>query len=62
MPVPLELREIGWHTEEFDRISVAYGLSLQRGLEKIVSAIEVPDITLHAPTERINYFVSKDQC
>jgi hypothetical protein len=62
MPVPPELREIGWHSEEFDRISVAYGLSLQRGLEKIVSAIEVPDVTRYVPTEKLDIFVSKDQC
>jgi hypothetical protein len=62
MPVPPELREIGWHSEEFDRISVAYGLSLQRGLEKIVSAIEVPDVTRYVPNEKLDSFVSKDQC
>jgi hypothetical protein len=62
MPVPPELREIGWHSEEFDRISVAYGLSLQRGLEKIVSAVEIPDITRYVPSEKLDNFVSKDQC
>lgn len=62
MPVPPELREIGWHSEDFDRISVAYGLSLQRGLEKIVRAVEVPDITRHVPTEKFDNLISKDQC
>jgi len=62
MPVPLELRDSGWRLEEFDRISVAYGLSLQRDLEKIVRDVEVPDVTRYVVTESSDRYVSKDQC
>lgn len=62
MPVPLELKDVGWRLEEFDRISVAYGLSLQRDLEKIVRDIEVPDVTRYVATESSDRYVSKDQC
>lgn len=62
MPVPLELKDDGWHLEDFDRISVAYGLSLGLDLEKIVRAIEVPDVRRHVSTESSDRYVSKDQC
>ena len=62
MPVPIELKDNGWRLEEFDRISVAYGLSLQQGLEKIVRAVEVPDIARSKVSEASERYVSKDQC
>ena len=62
MPVPLELKDNGWHLEDFDRISVAYGLSLRLDLEKIVRDIEVPDVTRHVSNESSDRYVSKDQC
>ena len=62
MPVPVELRDTGWHSEDFDRISVAYGLSLEQGLEKIVRSIDVPDIAPYVESATSDRFVSKDQC
>lgn len=61
MPVPVELRDTGWHLEEFDRISVAYGLSLTQSLEKIVRNIEVPDVNRQSSESSADRFVSKDQ-
>jgi hypothetical protein len=60
MPVPSELKDTGWHLEDFDRISVAYGLSLQQSLEKIVRAIDVPDFARLVSTETADRYVSKD--
>ncbi len=62
MPVPVELKDAGWHLEDFDRISVAYGLSLQQSLEKIVRAIEVPDVKRPISSDGHDRYVSKDQC
>lgn len=62
MPVPVELKDAGWHLEDFDRISVAYGLSLQQSLEKIVRAIDVPDVKKPVSSDGHDRYVSKDQC
>jgi hypothetical protein len=62
MPVPIELRDSGFQSEEFDRISVAYGLSLQQGLEKIVRAIDVPDVVRVVKADATDRYVSKDDC
>jgi hypothetical protein len=62
MPVPLELRDSGLQSEEFDRLSVAYGLSLQQGLEKIVRAIDVPDVVRDLKVDTSDRYVSKDDC
>ena len=62
MPVPLELRDSGLQSEEFDRLSVAYGLSLQQGLEKIVRAIDVPDMVRDVKADLTDRYVSKDDC
>jgi hypothetical protein len=64
LPVPLDLVDMGWHADDFDRISVAYGLSLSGGgsnsLGKIVRAIDVPDIGVCTVVELEDPFVSKD--
>lgn len=48
MPVPAELADFGMNASEFDRISVAYGLSqvgnANEGIGKIVRAIDVPPL------------------
>jgi hypothetical protein len=62
LPVPIELKDVGWRLEEFDRISVAYGLSLQQGLEKIIRECDVPDINRDRFLDSSDRFVSKDQC
>lgn len=62
MPVPTELKDAGWQLEDFDRISVAYGLSLQQSLEKIVREIQVPDASRYVSTANDDRYVSKDQC
>ncbi|WP_368622620.1 hypothetical protein [Paraburkholderia sp. BR13444] len=65
LPVPSDLADSGWHGEEFDRLSVAYGLSLSgdgdRSLGKIVRAIEVPDAENYRPKDAGDCYVSKDQ-
>ncbi|WP_124750122.1 hypothetical protein [Burkholderia stagnalis] len=65
LPVPRDLVDSGWHGEEFDRLSVAYGLSLSgdgdRSLGKIVRAIEVPDAESYRPKDGGDCYVSKDQ-
>lgn len=65
LPVPAELAEIGWHADDFDRLSVAYGLSLSgqedTTLGRIVRAIEVPDAVVEQTANRGDAFVSKDQ-
>ncbi|ORC47830.1 hypothetical protein B2G74_22260 [Burkholderia sp. A27] len=65
LPVPRDLADSGWHGEEFDRLSVAYGLSLsgdgERSLGKIVRAIEVPDAESYRPKDTGDRYVSKDQ-
>lgn len=60
MPVPSELVEVGWTADEFDRISVAYGLSLG-GLGSIVRSIDVPDVRLYTPQGSDEKYISKDQ-
>lgn len=65
LPVPQDLVDSGWHADDFDRLSVAYGLSLagqgDTTLGRIIRSIEVPDIRPQAPQERDGVFVSKDQ-
>ena len=65
LPVPRELADIGWHAEQYDRISVAYGLSFSgdgdASLGRIVRAIDVPDVPPRTTTEREDRYVSKDQ-
>ena len=64
LPVPQDLVDTGWHTDDFERLSVAYGLSLASDCEttlgRIVSAIEVPDMKPYVPPARDDAFVSKD--
>jgi hypothetical protein len=64
LPVPQDLVDTGWHADDFDRLSVAYGLSLagngETTLGRIVRAIEVPDVQSHRPLRREDNFVSKD--
>jgi len=64
-PVPPELAEGGWHAEDFDRISVAYGLSLsgqgETSLGEIVRAIDVPDAPRREGVLVQDRYVSKDQ-
>jgi hypothetical protein len=64
-PVPPELAEAGWHPEDFDRISVAYGLSLagqgESSLGQIVRAIDVPDAPKREGALVQDRYVSKDQ-
>ncbi|WP_298236594.1 hypothetical protein [uncultured Azohydromonas sp.] len=66
LPVPRDLTDSGWHAEDFDRLSVAYGLSLAGGegttLGRIVRAMEVPSVaTASAASRNESGFVSKDQ-
>lgn len=65
LPVPQDLVDLGWHAEDFDRISVAYGLSLSgegdNSLGKIVRALDVPNRRAYQTAESENRFVSKDQ-
>jgi hypothetical protein len=66
LPVPGDLAEAGWHAEDFDRLSVAYGLSLagheESSLGRIVRSIEVPDIrTCNGASEDASIYISKDQ-
>ncbi|WAC73154.1 hypothetical protein OU995_27280 [Roseateles sp. SL47] len=65
LPLPPDLVESGWHADDFDRLSVAYGLSLAGNgdttLGSIVRAIEVPDADRYQPSVRDSAFVSKDQ-
>jgi hypothetical protein len=65
LPVPAEFAETGWHADDFDRLSVAYGLSLSgqedTTLGRIVRAIEVPDAIMGKTPDRGDAFVSKDQ-
>jgi len=65
LPVPQDLVDTGWHADDFDRLSVAYGLSLagngETTLGRIVCAIEVPDAKPYIPPVRDDAFVSKDQ-
>ncbi len=65
LPVPQDLVDTGWHADDFDRLSVAYGLSLagdgETTLGRIVRAIEVPDAKPYSPPVRDDAFVSKDQ-
>jgi hypothetical protein len=66
LPVPGDLAETGWHADDFDRLSVAYGLSLaghgESSLGRIVRSIEVPDVR---PNRRDDddgsRYISKDQ-
>lgn len=65
LPVPQDLVETGWHADDFDRLSVAYGLSLagngEASLGRIVRAIEVPNAGTYEPPVREREYVSKDQ-
>ncbi len=65
LPVPQDLVDTGWHADDFDRLSVAYGLSLagngETTLGRIVRAIEVPDAKPYVSPARDDAFVSKDQ-
>lgn len=65
LPVPQELADMGWHSDDFDRLSVAYGLSLggrgETALGRIVRDIEVPDVPLHRQTSQEDRYLSKDQ-
>lgn len=65
LPVPQDLVDTGWHADDFDRLSVAYGLSLagngETTLGRIVRAIDVPDVKPYASPVRDDAFVSKDQ-
>ncbi len=65
LPVPQDLVESGWHADDFDRLSVAFGLSLagqgETSLGRIVRSIEVPDVRPCQRQERDDVFVSKDQ-
>lgn len=65
LPVPQDLADLGWHADDFGRLSVAYGLSLAGNAEttlgQIVRDIDVPDVRSNGPVERDDNFVSKDQ-
>jgi hypothetical protein len=65
LPVPQDLVDIGWHAEDFDRISVAYGLSMSgdggSSLGQIVRAIDVPNRRAYETVEDETRFISKDQ-
>lgn len=65
LPVPQDLVDTGWHSDDFDRLSVAYGLSLagngETTLGRIVRAIEVPDVKPCVSLTRDDLYVSKDQ-
>lgn len=65
LPVPQDLASTGWHAEDFDRLSVAYGLSLAGNddatLGKIVREIDVPNVGPRVVPEREDRFISKDQ-
>lgn len=65
LPVPQDLADGGWHADDFDRLSVAYGLSLsgqgETTLGRIVRSIEVPDVRPYQRQDRDDLFVSKDQ-
>lgn len=65
LPVPQDLADLGWHADDFDRLSVAYGLSLAGNAEttlgQIVRDIDVPDVRANGPVAREDNFVSKDQ-
>ena len=65
LPVPQDLIDSGWHADDFDRLSVAYGLSLagngETTLGKIVRAIDVPDARAYVPPVREDSYISKDQ-
>jgi hypothetical protein len=65
LPVPKDLADLGWHPDDFDRLSVAYGLSLAGNVDttlgQIVRDIEVPDVRPNGPEAREDAFVSKDQ-
>lgn len=65
LPVPQDLVDVGWYAEDFDRISVAYGLSISGDgggtLERIVRAVDVPNRRAYQAVEPESRFVSKDQ-
>ncbi|MBC5782659.1 hypothetical protein H8N03_06860 [Ramlibacter sp. USB13] len=65
LPVPPDLVDLGWHPDDFDRLSVAYGLSLaghgETSLGTIVRDTEVPDIPSQLSAARDRNYVSKDQ-
>lgn len=65
LPVPRDLSDSGLHAEDFDRLSVAYGLSLSgdggRSLGTIVRAVDVPDVRPYQAPDISDRFISKDQ-
>ncbi len=65
LPVPQDLVDTGWHADDFDRLSVAYGLSLagngETTLGTIVRDIDVPDVQPYRAPKREDNYVSKDQ-
>ena len=65
LPVPQDLVDTGWHADDFDRLSVAYGLSLagngETTLGRIVRDIDVPEVKPYRSLKREDNFVSKDQ-
>lgn len=65
LPVPQDLVDVGWYAEDFDRISVAYGLSMSgeggNSLERIVRAIDVPNRSAYQADGIADRYVSKDQ-
>jgi hypothetical protein len=65
LPAPQDLVDTGWHVDDFDRLSVAYGLSLagngETTLGEIVRAIDVPDAQAYVRPNREDNYVSKDQ-
>ena len=65
LPVPQDLVDTGWHADDFDRLSVAYGLSLagngETTLGRIVRAIDVPDVQPYQAPTREGTYISKDQ-
>jgi hypothetical protein len=64
LPIPQDLVDTGLHTDDFDRLSVAYGLSLagdgKTSIGKIVRAIDVPKLPPVEHNDYGNKFVSKD--
>lgn len=65
LPVPQDLADSGWHSDDFDRVSVAFGLSLSgeggRSLGSIVRAIDVPQVQPYRAAAAEDRYVSKDQ-
>lgn len=65
LPVPKDIAESGWRGEDFDRLSVAYGLSLadqgNRTIGEIVRSVDVPPLEPRAAgIDTDGRFISKD--